>query len=558
MESENNEIGSMTIEELYPKQFDDEVSSEELPESEWSSLIIETQIGLSKVKLHQEGLYDPGSGEICAHYIACSSSSVLRHPYYNYPAIRDPGIVNALTKPQLTRTFEDDGRELYLHLCKETGLGPMRSFYNSLLDNKIDLRYYGIHSKAFPIITAALSQNKYVKILDLTDNWISNDGCFHIGELLISNRTLTELILSGCRIGPEGAKRIFCSLHMNRSLTKLDLSKNDLLDEGVNYLATAIMRGADIVELNLSKNKLTYHSVLALCEAFEIKNKLSHLDLSWNSIISSKAVLRLCTYLSDNKNFRELDMSWNGLDSSSGVAIKVLLLNPKIEKIVLCNNRLHGEAITSIAQNLHKAKKLQSLNLSYNPLTPKDAMVLLLCLKDRRVKLRELYLHDVIVEQEFMQIREEILSLNFRKESIITHGYVRPRKPLPKFDARELILKRIQAVGNSSKTKANRVDAALIFLKLHSKDPRPVNVKEFAATVTRLGLKLNEDLVKELSEVFRGPKHDKYFSIDLNGIVEFIRRLWPEKQTPPPTPPPEEKQVPNPPPKAKKGKNKKK
>ncbi|XP_035436450.2 leucine-rich repeat-containing protein 74B-like [Spodoptera frugiperda] len=556
MDYDSNEVVSVTIEELFPVQFDDVESSEDPPESEWSSLILEAPSKHSKLKLHEEGLYDPGSGEICTHYIACSCSSVFRHPYFNYPAIKDPGIVDALTKPEPIVTFADDGQELYLHVCKKAGICPMRCFYNSLLDSKIDLKYYGIHTKAYPTMSAALSRNKFVKILDLSDNWICRDGCFHIGQLLTTNNTITELYLTGCRIGPDGAKRIFCSLSINRSLTKLDLARNELHDEGVHHLAAAILQGADITHLNLSGNKLTYSAVFALCEAFEIRNKLSHLDLSWNTIVAPKAILRMCTYLSDNIHFRELDLSWNGLDSRIGGAIKILLLNRFITKIDLSNNKLHGEAIKFIAQNLNKAKKLQCLNLSFNPLTPRDAMILLQRLRSPAVKLRELLLQDVTVEPEFMQMRQEILSLNFRNDTIITHGYVRLGATPPKFDPRELLLNRIQAIGNSAKSKAKRFDAVLILLKLHSKNPTPLGVKEFTAALKRLDLRLDEDLVLELSEVFRGPRQGKYFSINLNSIVDFIHRMWPDKQTPPQTPPPVVEPVP--PPKAKKGKNKKK
>ena len=54
-----------------------------------------------KMKLFKEGLYSPGSGEICAKYIAMSDSSVFRHPYFDYPAIIDPGIEKALLLPGL-------------------------------------------------------------------------------------------------------------------------------------------------------------------------------------------------------------------------------------------------------------------------------------------------------------------------------------------------------------------------------------------------------------------------------------------------------------------------
>ena len=52
-----------------------------------------------KMLLYQQGLYDPGSGEICTKYVSMSDSTVLRHPYYNYPGVKDPGIKEALLNP---------------------------------------------------------------------------------------------------------------------------------------------------------------------------------------------------------------------------------------------------------------------------------------------------------------------------------------------------------------------------------------------------------------------------------------------------------------------------
>lgn len=75
-------------------------SSSDLPMEEWSSLIItEPEMKNQKMTLYKKGLYDPGSGEICTKYITMSDSSVLRHKYYQYPSVRDPGIIEALKYP---------------------------------------------------------------------------------------------------------------------------------------------------------------------------------------------------------------------------------------------------------------------------------------------------------------------------------------------------------------------------------------------------------------------------------------------------------------------------
>lgn len=74
-------------------------SSEDPPMEEWSSLIIRTPPDSPKMALYREGLYDPGSGEICGKYVPMSDSTVLRHPYYSYPGVTDPGIMEALVDP---------------------------------------------------------------------------------------------------------------------------------------------------------------------------------------------------------------------------------------------------------------------------------------------------------------------------------------------------------------------------------------------------------------------------------------------------------------------------
>lgn len=48
-------------------------------------------------------------------------------------------------------------------------------------------------------MSLALSYNNFVRRLDLTSNFLDNDACYHIGQLLSVNTTLQELILSGCK-----------------------------------------------------------------------------------------------------------------------------------------------------------------------------------------------------------------------------------------------------------------------------------------------------------------------------------------------------------------------
>ncbi|KAJ8722403.1 hypothetical protein PYW07_003583 [Mythimna separata] len=240
-ESDVSFVATKSVEVIFAAE--SVVSSVDPPMDEWPSLDILTAEQNKKRLLYSEGLYNPGSGEICAEYITLSASSVERHPYYKYPPVIDPGIEVALLGPEPKVTYTDDGQALYLALCEEMNQTPVRSFYRGLLQEKIDLRYYCIDPYGFRAMAKALQYNNTVEELDLTDNFLNHDACYHMGDMLLSNRVLTVLNLRGCRIGPKGLRRLLNNLEYNKSLKVLDLSYNKLGDDGMEHLAKAIHLG---------------------------------------------------------------------------------------------------------------------------------------------------------------------------------------------------------------------------------------------------------------------------------------------------------------------------
>ncbi|XP_060800466.1 leucine-rich repeat-containing protein 74A-like [Amyelois transitella] len=538
-------IEDPVVEVIYEK----ELSSEEPPMEEWSSLLFEIPEENVKRLDYAKGLYDPGSGEICTKYFPLSASSVLRHPYYNYPGILDPGIEKALLQPVPKIIYPDDGQELYLALCDEMNVCPVKLFYRGLVEDKIDLRYYGINPKGFRAMATALKLNKYVTVLDLTDNWINEDGCFHLGEMLLENLTIKELNLTGCRIGPSGARRLFANLHLNQALKILNVSRNCLSDAGVKVLADAIFKGADIKRLNLSFNNLSGKSPSMLAEAFETNNQLTHLDMSWNAMLSPNAIFAICEQLAVNRSLEELDLSWNSLSGNRvGNAFKNLLKNKQIRYLNLSNNKLEGPAIKFIAASLARATKL---DLSFNPLTVVDAMKLVERLREPKVKLKRLLLDNVCVDSAFMELRAEILSYKFRSDTVITWGSVK-EKFVPKgTDIRNIVFDRCEAICKKSKKRP--VDIALVIQQMYRDDHEPMNTKTFTQRVRGLGAQLDDDLIEELSNRFPGPRTDKIKLINLVSMIDFLKRKWPDRKLPP-TPPPE----PEPEPLPKKGKKGKK
>lgn len=516
-----------------------EESSEEPPMEEWSSLIIEAPEENQKRLLFEQGLYSPGSGEVCAKYVTMSASSVFRHPYYDYPAVTDPGIKPALLEPEPTIVYPDDGQELYMHMCKEMNQCPVKTFYRGLLTDSIDLKYYCINPLGVRAMASALQYNKTVKTFNLTDNFLNDDACFHLGEMLISNNCLTELNLSGCKIGPSGAKQLLAGIHLNRGLKSLNLDKNELLDEGLEHLAATIIRGLDIQQISLSYNNITGKSANVLAEALETYNNFTHINLSWNKLFSPiSGTGNFFARLSENKVLQEVDLSWNSLTARIGI----LLRAPNLRILDISNNRLSGDVIINLTKNLPKAKKLVTLNLSYNPMTPRDALKLLEKMKLNTVKVQNLIMDNVFVTGEFLRILDQVKSLKFRKNTVITYGGVvggfKPQGP----DMRDLVLNRVDFLTTKGKKK---FDFALLALQMDKDKIDTLPAKAFADAIRVAGAPLDSDLVDEIVNAFSATTGAKEKTISIHALVDFIHRKWPDRKLPP-TPPPEPETEPEP------------
>ena len=74
----------------------------------------------------------------------------------------------------------------------------------------------------------------------LSRNTIKDEGAVALGEALKTNKTLKELELGFCGIGPEGGKALAAALSEGSAvLTKLDVQQNELGDEGKKALQNA-------------------------------------------------------------------------------------------------------------------------------------------------------------------------------------------------------------------------------------------------------------------------------------------------------------------------------
>lgn len=517
-------------------------SSEEPPMSEWSSVEVAAMCVNPKRKLYAENLYSPGSGEVCLKYIKQSDSAVLRHAYYRYPAVLDPGILPALLTTHKPTVYADDGQDCYLALCKEMEQAPIRLFHKGLVTSEINLSYYCVSPTHMRAMARALQYNQTVSVLTLTDNFLSLDACYHLGQMLTCNNTLRDLNLEGCHMGAEGMLNLGAGLKLNRCLRKINLSRNNLLDDGGEIFANLVYEGATVTEVNLSSNELGSRTAVALADALEFVNMFTHLDLSWNNFFAPGPTATLLDRLAGSLVLQELNLSWNAIEGSKVAgSLSAITLIPTLKTLNLGNNKLRDkEVITTLINNLHKAKHLHELDLSNNPITPIDACLVLQKMLRPKVKIQNLMMDNICVPKQFLELLEKVRGMKSRKNFKITYGTVLENWSMEtQTDPRELLLKRALFLA-SKKSKKAKVDVALYFLQLYkdNKDNPLMPVKEFTELVHHDGLhSLDSNLLSEIAAEFSGPR-GKIPQVNLELLADYIHRLWPDKNLPK-TPPPE-------------------
>lgn len=233
------------------------------------------------------------------------------------------------------------------------------------------------------------------------------------------NRTSTNINLSNLNLNPINVFPIFKAFQHQHCLSYLDLSNNFIQDDGIKSLTPIIATLKNLSHLNLSGNGITENGIKFFCTTLEksaTPAELKQLNLSFNPITSTslKYVSSFCRVKSirslhlsscgltkfgrDEASFgclKELDISYNhfernGLEnlakSINGECMEVLNLNrctseSNIDEIIshfiasmnhetlkvmkLSGLKLSERQILDVLRSMQSCKALNLLDLSY-------------------------------------------------------------------------------------------------------------------------------------------------------------------------------------------------
>ncbi|XP_072895032.1 NACHT, LRR and PYD domains-containing protein 12-like [Hemitrygon akajei] len=217
-----------------------------------------------------------------------------------------------------------------LHKCQELRLGR-----NELGDSGVKL------------VSAAL-RNPECKIqkLWLWDVGLTDSGAEDLASALSTNPSLTELDLGYNKLGDSGVKLVSAALRKPEcKIQKLKLNQVGLTDSGAEDLASALSTNRSLTELDLSGNKLGDSGVKLVSAA--LRNPECKIQKLWlrDVGLTDSGAEDLVSTLSTNPSLMRLDLTLNSFtDGSVPTLHRLILTLPSLERIELWNNRFSRTA----------------------------------------------------------------------------------------------------------------------------------------------------------------------------------------------------------------------
>ena len=230
----------------------------------------------------------------------------------------------------------------------------------------VEIRYEGLEDEECFRLGCALTTNWMVNTLDLTSNQLSGVGTSKILQgLQNASSRVSFLNISSNSVGLEGATAIGMLLNINTAIRMLNLHECNIGNDGLVVLSNGLAANRSLDKLVLSKNQLNEDIALgALGRALQT-SKLTILDLSMNKL-GSQGLQALD--LHTNSTLETIELWGNGISITGGIFVSDTLssLRSKIQNLNLRSNDLGDIGAESIAFGLEYNRSLRKMWLSSN------------------------------------------------------------------------------------------------------------------------------------------------------------------------------------------------
>ena len=259
---------------------------------------------------------------------------------------------------QLEKEFE--GWESLIHLLSENNSIRWLDFHKSNINNYLLEEICNV------------LEYKRIRYLDISENFINQEGAKAIGEFLKKNKTLQRLIINNNDLEDfkkEGINYICEPLLTHPNIELLDFSSMTITGCG-EYIANLIKRSHSIKVITLKDctlNLKDFHHICRALSSDNISQTIINVDLSYNDMASDKSLEEVGKMIKNNKTLTTLNLEkmnlnmtnynfiFEGLNQNETITNFSFCFNPNIKPRIILDYFLHRKKLNALAYIPYKA-----------------------------------------------------------------------------------------------------------------------------------------------------------------------------------------------------------
>ena len=235
----------------------------------------------------------------------------------------------------------------------------------------VDLHKSNMNNEILSSI-AKVCENKRFRYLDLSENFINQDGAAILGEFLSKNKTLQRLILNNNDLDnfkKAGVESICKNLVEHPNIQFLDFSSMVVTGCGES-VANLIKNSKSIKSIILKDCVLNMRDIQSICKALSlpnISNTIINVDVSFNDMASDKSLEEIGKMIKANKTLTKLNLDkmnlnmsnynfiLNGLNENDKITHFSFNYNPNVKSRLILEYFLHRKKLNSLSYIPYKA-----------------------------------------------------------------------------------------------------------------------------------------------------------------------------------------------------------
>ena len=245
-----------------------------------------------------------------------------------------------------------------------------------LINENISIRWIDLHksnmSNYVLELICKVIESKRIRYIDISENFINQEGAKILGNFLRKNKTLQRLILNNNDLEDfkkNGVNSICEALILHPNIQYLDFSSMSVTGCGES-VANLIKTTKSLKTLILRDCLLNLRDFQFICRALASENiskTINNVDFSHNDMASDKSLEEIGKMVKVNKTLTHLNMEkmnlnmknynliFNGLNENNNIAHFSFCFNPNIKPRIVLEYFLHRKKLSSLAYIPYKA-----------------------------------------------------------------------------------------------------------------------------------------------------------------------------------------------------------